>query len=66
MAGYLDTYGAGEEQRAKVVRAIALWGGIAPQAREDFEDEEDEREEEIPAARAPRKKAAPRASARKS
>jgi hypothetical protein len=29
MAGYLDTYGAGEEQRAKVVRAIALWGGIA-------------------------------------
>jgi hypothetical protein len=29
MAGYLDNYGAGEEARAKVVRAIALWGGIA-------------------------------------
>lgn len=29
MAGYLDTYGAGEEQRARIARAIALWGGIA-------------------------------------
>jgi S-DNA-T family DNA segregation ATPase FtsK/SpoIIIE len=42
---------------------------LAPQAEEDFEheqDEEDEQEEEAPAARAPRKKAAPRAPARKS
>ena len=37
---------------------------LAPQAEEDFDDEEDD--EEIPAARAPRKKAAPRAPARKS
>ena len=37
---------------------------LAPQADEDFDDEEDD--EEIPAARAPRKKAAPRAPARKS
>ena len=29
MAGYLDNYGASEKQRAKVTRAIALWGGIA-------------------------------------
>jgi crotonobetainyl-CoA:carnitine CoA-transferase CaiB-like acyl-CoA transferase len=29
MAGYLDSYGAGEEQRAKITRAIALWGGAA-------------------------------------
>jgi hypothetical protein len=29
MAGYLDNYGAGEEQRAKLLRAIALWGGAA-------------------------------------
>ncbi|QWG13390.1 DNA translocase FtsK 4TM domain-containing protein [Bradyrhizobium sediminis] len=36
---------------------------LAPQAEEDFDDEE---EEEVPAARAPRKKAAPRAPARKS
>jgi DNA segregation ATPase FtsK/SpoIIIE, S-DNA-T family len=36
---------------------------LAPQADEDFEDEE---EDEIPAARAPRKKAAPRAPQRKS
>jgi DNA segregation ATPase FtsK/SpoIIIE, S-DNA-T family len=36
---------------------------LAPQADEDFEDEEDE---ELPAARAPRKKAAPRAPQRKS
>jgi DNA segregation ATPase FtsK/SpoIIIE, S-DNA-T family len=40
---------------------------LAPQAQEDYEhgDEEDE-EEEAPAARAPRKKAAPKASPRKS
>src|SRR6202790_1778851 len=37
---------------------------LAPQAEEDFEDEADE--EDIPAARAPRKKAAARAPARKS
>src|ERR1700726_2385182 len=37
---------------------------LAPQAEEDFEDEDDD--EEVPAARAPRKKAAPRAPARKS
>jgi DNA segregation ATPase FtsK/SpoIIIE, S-DNA-T family len=36
---------------------------LAPQSDENFEDEEDE---EIPAARAPRKKPAPRAPARKS
>jgi S-DNA-T family DNA segregation ATPase FtsK/SpoIIIE len=36
---------------------------LAPQAEEDFEEDEDE---EVPAARAPRKKAAPRAPARKS
>jgi DNA segregation ATPase FtsK/SpoIIIE, S-DNA-T family len=36
---------------------------LAPQDEEDFEDEDDE---EIPATRAPRKKAAPRAPARKS
>jgi S-DNA-T family DNA segregation ATPase FtsK/SpoIIIE len=36
---------------------------LAPQHEEDFEDEDDE---EIPATRAPRKKAAPRAPARKS
>jgi hypothetical protein len=29
MAGYLDTYGAGEEKRARLTRAIALWGGAA-------------------------------------
>jgi len=29
MAGYLDTYGAGEEKRAKFTRSIALWGGSA-------------------------------------
>ncbi|MFZ2154736.1 MAG: DNA translocase FtsK [Bradyrhizobium sp.] len=38
---------------------------LAPQAGEDFDDEEED-EEEVPAARAPRKKAAPRAPARKS
>jgi S-DNA-T family DNA segregation ATPase FtsK/SpoIIIE len=38
---------------------------LAPQQEED-EDEEEDEEEEAPAARAPRKKAAPRASARKS
>jgi len=37
---------------------------LAPEAEEDFDDEEDD--EEIPAARAPRKKAAPRAPLRKS
>jgi S-DNA-T family DNA segregation ATPase FtsK/SpoIIIE len=40
---------------------------LAPQAEEDFdEEEEEEEEEEVPAARAPRKKPAPRAPARKS
>jgi hypothetical protein len=29
MAGYLDTYGAGERRRAKFIRPLALWGGIA-------------------------------------
>jgi S-DNA-T family DNA segregation ATPase FtsK/SpoIIIE len=38
---------------------------LAPQAEEDFEDE-DEEDEDAPAARAPRKKAAPRTPARKS
>jgi S-DNA-T family DNA segregation ATPase FtsK/SpoIIIE len=38
---------------------------LAPQAEEEFDDEEDD-EEEVPAARAPRKKPAPRAPARKS
>jgi S-DNA-T family DNA segregation ATPase FtsK/SpoIIIE len=37
---------------------------LAPEAEEDFDDEEED--EEIPAARAPRKKAAPRAPLRKS
>jgi DNA segregation ATPase FtsK/SpoIIIE, S-DNA-T family len=41
---------------------------LAPQAEEDFVDDEDEDvdDEEVPAARAPRKKAAPRTPARKS
>ena len=39
---------------------------LAPQAEEDFVDDEEEDEEEVPAARAPRKKPAPRAPARKS
>ena len=41
---------------------------LAPQAEEDFVDEEEEEdeEEEVPAARAPRKKPAPRTPARKS
>ncbi len=40
---------------------------LAPHSDEDIEDESDEdEEEEAPAARAPRKKAAPRASSRKS
>jgi S-DNA-T family DNA segregation ATPase FtsK/SpoIIIE len=39
---------------------------LAPQADEDFDDEIDEDDEHVPAARAPRKKAAPRASSRKS
>src|SRR5665213_2982967 len=38
---------------------------LAPEAGEDFDEEEGE-DEEIPAARAPRKKAAPRAPVRKS
>ena len=40
---------------------------LAPQQEEEFEDEveEDDEEEEAPVARAPRKKAAPRAAARK-
>jgi DNA segregation ATPase FtsK/SpoIIIE, S-DNA-T family len=38
---------------------------LAPQAEEDFDNEDDE-EEEAPAARAPRKKAAPQAPSRKS
>ncbi len=38
---------------------------LAPQAEEDFVDEEEEDEEEVPAARAPRKKAAPRTPQRK-
>jgi S-DNA-T family DNA segregation ATPase FtsK/SpoIIIE len=37
---------------------------LAPQAEEDFDEEEDD--EDVPAARAPRKKAAPRAPQRKS
>jgi DNA segregation ATPase FtsK/SpoIIIE, S-DNA-T family len=39
---------------------------LAPQAEEDFDDEIDGDDEDAPAARAPRKKAAPRASQRKS
>ena len=39
---------------------------IGPRAEEDFDDEEDDDEEEAPVARAPRKKAAPRAPSRKS
>ena len=41
---------------------------IAPQSQEDYEheEEEDDEEEEAPAARAPRKKAAPKAAPRKS
>jgi DNA segregation ATPase FtsK/SpoIIIE, S-DNA-T family len=39
---------------------------LAPQAEEDFDGEDEEDEEEIPAARASRKKAAPRAPVRKS
>ena len=39
---------------------------LAPQAEEDFVDDEEEDEEEVPAARAPRKKPAARAPARKS
>ncbi len=38
---------------------------LAPQAEEDFEEEEEE-DEQVPAARAPRKKAAPRSPQRKS
>jgi S-DNA-T family DNA segregation ATPase FtsK/SpoIIIE len=38
---------------------------LAPEAEEDFDDEEED-DDEIPAARAPRKKAAPRAPLRKS
>jgi DNA segregation ATPase FtsK/SpoIIIE, S-DNA-T family len=39
---------------------------LAPQAEEDFESEEEDEEDEAPAARAPRKKTAPRSPARKS
>jgi S-DNA-T family DNA segregation ATPase FtsK/SpoIIIE len=39
---------------------------LAPQAEDDLEDEDEDDEDEIPAARAPRKKAAPKAPARKS
>jgi S-DNA-T family DNA segregation ATPase FtsK/SpoIIIE len=39
---------------------------LAPQAEEDYDDELDEDDEDAPAARAPRKKAAPRAPTRKS
>jgi S-DNA-T family DNA segregation ATPase FtsK/SpoIIIE len=39
---------------------------LAPQAEEDFDDEIDEDDEDAPVARAPRKKAAPRAPMRKS
>jgi DNA segregation ATPase FtsK/SpoIIIE, S-DNA-T family len=39
---------------------------LAPQAEQDFDDEDADEEEEAPAARAPRKKAAPQAPARKS
>jgi S-DNA-T family DNA segregation ATPase FtsK/SpoIIIE len=39
---------------------------LAPQAEEDFDDEIDEEDEDAPVARAPRKKAAPRAALRKS
>ena len=49
-----------ERQEPHLGGRAAPW--LAPQADEDFDDEEDE----VPAARAPRKKAAPRAPARKS
>src|SRR5882672_9934338 len=39
---------------------------LAPQAEDDLDDEDEEDDEETPAARAPRKKAAPKAPARKS
>ena len=39
---------------------------LAPHADEDFDDDEEDEDEEAPAARAPRKKAAPRAPARRS
>ncbi len=39
---------------------------LSPRAEEDIEDENEADEEEVPAARAPRKKAAPRTPARKS
>src|SRR5206468_13132346 len=39
---------------------------IAPEAHEGYEEEEDDEEEEAPAARAPRKKPAPKPSSRKS
>jgi S-DNA-T family DNA segregation ATPase FtsK/SpoIIIE len=49
-----------ERQEPTLGRAASL----APQGEEDFDDEDDE--EEVPTARAPRKKAAPRAPTRKS
>jgi S-DNA-T family DNA segregation ATPase FtsK/SpoIIIE len=50
-----------ERQEPSLGRAASL----APQAEEDFDEDEDD-EDEVPAARAPRKKTAPRAPTRKS
>jgi S-DNA-T family DNA segregation ATPase FtsK/SpoIIIE len=52
-----------ERQEPNLGRAAPA---LAPEAEQDFDDEVEEDEEEIPAARAPRKKAAPRAPLRKS
>lgn len=52
-----------ERQEPNLGRAAPA---LAPEAEQDFDDEVEEDEEEIPAARAPRKKAAPRAPQRKS
>jgi S-DNA-T family DNA segregation ATPase FtsK/SpoIIIE len=54
--------GAFERQEPSLGRAALA---LAPQTEADF-DEEDDEEDEAPSARAPRKKAAPRAPARKS
>ncbi|HEY4835367.1 MAG TPA: DNA translocase FtsK [Bradyrhizobium sp.] len=54
--------GAFERQEPSLGRAALA---LAPQTEADF-DEEDDDEDEAPSARAPRKKAAPRAPARKS
>jgi S-DNA-T family DNA segregation ATPase FtsK/SpoIIIE len=54
--------GAFERQEPSLGRAALA---LAPQTEADFDEEEDE-EDEAPSARAPRKKAAPRAPARKS